>query len=335
MGPKNTSLNASWKSVCPFHKLIGALLVGTFILIWLSSAASPALLVFSLYHGYHLFTSIVLFVTIVAYTPWKRGGISDTINRVFNTYHPCYYRGVNILTEEDTALSSASNKQQQQQQQTFYAIHPHGAFCLGWSMLFCSPLMSHVRFCFAPSLFASPFFRLFSRLVGKPGSAARFAMTSYLKRGESVALPPGGFEEATLTSRRRDIDRVFIKKRTGFVKLSLKHGAAIRPVYVFGEKRLYDNIQGWWNIRLRLNRYGVPTILTWGFWLFPLLPKPDSDLLIVIGKPLVLPKIEEPTKADVELWHGKYVAALTNLFEEHKEDAYGAEDGKTCKLEVW
>ena len=94
--------------------------------------------------------------------------------------------------------------------QTFFAVHPHGAFCIGWALLFTCKIMDGVRFCFAPSLFASPFFRLFSRMVGKPGSAARPSMNSYLKKGEDCALPPGGFEEATLASTSQD--RVFIKK---------------------------------------------------------------------------------------------------------------------------
>ena len=61
-------------------------------------------------------------------------------------------------------------------------------------MLFCHDVMQHVRFCFAPALYASPFFRLFSRVTGRPGSAAKRDMISYMRRGESIALPPGGFE---------------------------------------------------------------------------------------------------------------------------------------------
>ena len=61
-------------------------------------------------------------------------------------------------------------------------------------MLFCHDVMQHVRFCFAPALYASPFFRLFSRVTGRPGSAGKANMVSYMRRGESLALPPGGFE---------------------------------------------------------------------------------------------------------------------------------------------
>lgn len=157
-------------------------------------------------------------------------------------------------------------------------------------------------------------------------------MMEYMKNGESLALPPGGFEEATLTCMTQD--RVYIQKRTGFVRLCLQHGIAIRPVYVFGEKSCYWNIQGAFRTRLALNRYGIPTILSWGNILLPLLPKPNAEVYIVIGKPLVLPKIDQPTKDEVSNWHEKYVSGLKQLFEDHKEKAYGPES-KTMKLEVW
>lgn len=139
-------------------------------------------------------------------------------------------------------------------------------------------------------------------------------------------------QEATLTSTSHD--RVFIKKRTGFIKLCLMHGTAVRPTYVFGERSLFSNIQGMWNLRLALNRYGIPAILVWGHPLLPMVPKDNVKLRVVVGAPLKLPKIENPSKQDVAVWHNKYIAALTKVFEDHKEDAYGPE-GKVAKLEVW
>lgn len=158
-------------------------------------------------------------------------------------------------------------------------------------------------------------------------------MVSYMKRGESLALPPGGFEEATLSCP--DQDRVFVKKRYGFVRLCIQHGIPIRPVYVFGEKGLYWNIQGAWDVRLAMNKNGFPAILTWGHPLFPLMPRHDVDLKIVVGAAMAVPKVEDPSKEVVKQWHDKYMAALTKLFEDHKEAVYGSEAAKTAKLEVW
>ena len=135
---------------------------------------------------------------------------------------------------------------------------------MGWSKLFLNDdkFDNKVRFCFAPYLYKTPFFRLFTLLLGKPGSASKQDMNRYLQQGESLALPIGGIEEATISSLNHD--RVFIQRRTGFIKLCLQYGVAIRPIYVFGEKDCYWNIQGLWKLRLLLNRYGLPTIFAWG-----------------------------------------------------------------------
>jgi hypothetical protein len=324
-GQNVTIVRSDPNSVSVVESVLGGITVTLFIFIWLSSAVSPLIFGFAVVWGYHKVSFAICFITAIAYLPWERGYISQRLQRFIDAHHPSYYNGVNFVFEGGE-VPPAEHKQ------TFFAVHPHGAFCIGWAQLFTSPQMHRVRFCFAPALYASPFFRLFSRCTGKPGSAARSAMDSYLMAGEDVALPPGGFEEATLTDTARD--RVFIKKRYGFVRLCLKHGVAIRPVYVFGEGKLFSNIQGMWSARLALNRFGLPTILVWGRWFFPLLPRKEN-IHIVVGKTIALPKIDNPTKEDVNIWHKKYISELQRIYEEHKEEAYGPEQGKVAKLEVW
>jgi hypothetical protein len=328
-----TVLNTDPSSTTIIETILGALSVSAFIIIWIASCASPVILYLSIKYSYHYITTFIVVCTIAAYTPWEEHGfISRALQNFLNKYHPLYYNGVTLIFEDGDVKLGASSKEKDDDQ-TFYSVHPHGAFCIGWAILYHNPVMRGIRFCFAPSLYASPMFRLFSRAVNKPGSAARHCMNTYLRNGESCALPPGGFEEATLTSTA--VDRVFIKKRYGFVKLCLIHGIQIRPVYCFGEGKLFSNIPGCLKTRLKLNRYGIPTILTWGSVFFPLLPKRGVKLYIVVGRPLVLPKIVHPTKEEVNLWHGKYISELQRIYDEHKLDAYGTVKGKNAKLEVW
>lgn len=309
------------------ESFFGALAVSTFIVTWIASIASPVLLFVSLKNGNHFISVAIVLSIVIAYAPWDHGPLSRIFQAFLNKYHPLYYNGVSILFEGGEVPSAGNQKQ------TFFAVHPHGAFCIGWALLYHNPAMRGVRFCFAPTLFASPFFRIFSRAANCPGSAARPMMNAYLKRGESVALPPGGFEEATLTST--EVDRVFIKCRYGFVRLCLKYGVQIRPVYAFGEGKLFSNIQGLWSTRLALNRFGIPTIVSWGRLLFPVLPKKGVKMHIVVGRPLLLPKIENPTKEEVNLWHKRYILELKRIYDDHKDAAYGFEDGKMAKLEMW
>eukprot|EP00542_Grammatophora_oceanica_P005048 CAMPEP_0194062392 /NCGR_PEP_ID=MMETSP0009_2-20130614/77441_1 /TAXON_ID=210454 /ORGANISM="Grammatophora oceanica, Strain CCMP 410" /LENGTH=159 /DNA_ID=CAMNT_0038714127 /DNA_START=1 /DNA_END=480 /DNA_ORIENTATION=- len=159
-------------------------------------------------------------------------------------------------------------------------------------------------------------------------------MVGYMKNlREHLALPPGGFEEATLSCQTQD--RVYIKKRAGFVKLCLQHGYSIVPVYCFGERQTYWNLQGFWNFRLKqLNGMGIPAVVPWGS-VGMLAKRKNVRMLIVAGEPIRCPKLESPTKLDVERWHKTYMAALVKMFDEFKVDAYGEVAGKTAKLELW
>ncbi|CAB9498663.1 wax alcohol acyltransferase 2 [Seminavis robusta] len=322
------------------EKILGAGAIFLFVSTWIASIFSPFILASSLWKGQYVRTGGIILITILAYLPWEKGNLAADAHNVIYGYFPLYFKSLSLEFEGDELPPEATNnnspdnnKSKQKHQQTFYAIHPHGAFSFGWATLFCH--LQNVRFCFAPPLFASPFFRLFTRIVGKPGSAGKAAMISYMRKGEDLALPPGGFEEATLTCPGKD--RVYIKTRAGFVKLCLQHGIAIRPVYVFGEHGLYWNIQGAWDFRINtLNKkMGMPAIVTWGHPLVPLLPRNTVDMKIVVGAPIELPKIETPTKEEVSKWHSKYMTALQKLYEDHKEAAYGSEVAKTSKLEVW
>ena len=79
-----------------------------------------------------------------------------------------------------------------------------------------------------------------------------------------------------------------------------------------------------------LFRLGLPAIVPWGQWWCPILPKNQVDLHVVVGTPLALPTIPQPTQNDIDTWHGLYVEHLIELFDHHKGRFGIIED-----LEVW
>mmetsp|Transcript_30574 Transcript_30574/g.69962 ORF Transcript_30574/g.69962 Transcript_30574/m.69962 type:complete len:340 (-) Transcript_30574:55-1074(-) len=314
-------------SATTFQTICGGLVISAFIFVWMASLMSPLLLYISVVNSRYTSAFVIVALTVVAYLPWKRGPLTDPISKFVDGYHQYYYSSSSITFEGDVPDPKKNEK-------TFYAVHPHGAFCLGWSMLYHNPIFINTKFCFSPALLASPLFRIWSRITGNSGGADKASMVRCMKDGMGVALPPGGFEEATITSTAHD--RVYIKKRAGFIKICLQHGYSIRPAYAFGERHLYSNVQGLWGLRHQLNKFGVPTIAIAGLWAFPLLPKRPRNvgLHVVVGRKMFLPKIENPTKDDVKEWHQKYISSLSKLFEDHKEKFYGNE-AKTTKLEIW
>lgn len=79
---------------------------------------------------------------------------------------------------------------------------------------------------------------------------------------------PGGFEEATLTTRTEN--RVYLKRRKGFIKYALKYGTTIYPVFVFGENQLFYTFDKLLSLRLWLNKYKMVGTIFWSrFLTFP------------------------------------------------------------------
>ncbi len=114
------------------------------------------------------------------------------------------------------------------------------------------------------------------------------AMKSMMDKSENIGLIPGGFEEATFFKRGHN--RVYIKKRKGFIKYALKYGYKIHPCFCFGEEWTY------WQwapsflapLRLWLNSLKIPATFFVGKWLF-ILPDNDIDMTVCPSVPCTNP----------------------------------------------
>ena len=158
----------------------------------------------------------------------------------------------------------------------------------------------------------------------------RFCHQFFILNIHELALIPGGFEEATFYLRGRH--RIYIKKRKGFIKYALQFGYKIMPSYVFGEELSYWQLDvGFNSIRLWLNKYGIPGTVFIGKY-FTFLPDCNMDVTIVVGKEIILPKIENPSPEDIDKYHAIYIKDLSALFERNKAK-YAATRGD-AKLEI-
>ncbi|CAE7733248.1 Fmn2 [Symbiodinium sp. KB8] len=96
---------------------------------------------------------------------------------------------------------------------------------------------------------------------------------------------------------------------------------AIVPVYVFGEAQLFKQSRILMGFRSWVQRtLGVALVMPYGPWGMPWQKYPDP-VRIVVGKPLAMPRIPDPSKADVAEHHSKCVEELGKLFERHKAGA--------------
>lgn len=210
--------------------------------------------------------------------------------------------------------------------------HPHGVVPLGFVLngavrakarrpeLYLheeAPISHRVSGVQAPVLFRIPLLRQFLQMFGCTVPATKKGMYSLFAQGMTFGIVVGGSEEVALHIRGRE--RLYLKDRAGFLKYALQYGYKVIVAYNFGECDLYQNVSLLEPLNLWLvKRLGFVLPVFWGRWWCPLLPRGDVELHTVFGELLQLPKIEEPSAAEVNEWHQKYIEALTRVFERYK-----------------
>ncbi|KAI6236594.1 Acyltransferase [Aphelenchoides besseyi] len=216
-----------------------------------------------------------------------------------------------------------------------FGCHPHGILSIGVFANFCTNgtqfsskfpgIQSYAAS--LPSQFYYPWRHEIVSALGVICSSATgiSKILSRPKGGNAVCLVVGGAEEAL--DAHRDNYTLCLKNRKGFIKLALRQGASLVPVYSFGETELFTQFENPKGSRLRefqsifKKRVGVAPVLFYGSSLFGnqigFLPH-RNRLITVVGSPIHLTKTLEPSQEEIDATHAKYVAALVQLFEENK-----------------
>lgn len=214
--------------------------------------------------------------------------------------------------------------------------HPHGIFCAGAFAAFgtealgFSSKFSNIR----PYLltlqgqFRFPMYREFLMGAGLC-SITRDSIHWLLNnegKGNMVVIVVGGAMEALDAHRGADV-RLTLRRRRGFVRIALMNGASLLPIFSFGENDLYEqlsNPEGSFIRRIQnfITKFvGISPPIFHGRGVFQYnfgyLPY-RRPMDVIVGKPIDVEKIENPTEAEVDRYHNLYVESLTKLFDEHK-----------------
>ncbi|XP_058832632.1 2-acylglycerol O-acyltransferase 2-A-like isoform X1 [Topomyia yanbarensis] len=141
----------------------------------------------------------------------------------------------------------------------------------------------------------------------------------------AVVIIVGGAAES-LNCRPNNYQLV-LKKRKGFCRIALQTGTPIVPVINFGELDLYDQPANPPGSRLRRFQEWVKAttgiapaaLIGRGFFQYTIgvIPR-RKPINTVVGAPVQVTKLVNPSKEDVECLHEKFCAALEDLFETHK-----------------
>jgi 2-acylglycerol O-acyltransferase 2 len=232
-----------------------------------------------------------------------------------------------------------------------FGYHPHGIIAIGALTNFATEATGFSRLFPGINLrlltltmnFQIPFSSLVLGWLGACDASPK-SINHILSKGQgnSVMLVLGGAKEA-LDARPGKYE-LFLKNRKGFVKLALRNGAALVPVFSFGELDVYDQVPNPEGSRLRevqdksqeVLGFSLPLIRGRGIfnYTFGLLPH-RRPIVSVVGRPIPVPKTPEKeiTAELIDKYHEQYVAALIEVFDYHKK-TYIKEGADTATLKI-
>ena len=197
-----------------------------------------------------------------------------------------------------------------------YAVHPHGIIANGFGFAMQDCVSRGERVSVAVTRWIcllNPLFRWFVNSMGcELISVSKSDLHRSMRRGDNIAILPGGFEEVLMMEDRRDV--VFLRKRSGFLHMASKYGYEVVPVFLFGESQLYKNyimlpsFVKRWSSRLRM-----PLVIPRGrtFWNF-LPSSPRRGMVIVFGDPVV-----NNREGDLQSMHRDYLDIITAIYSKY------------------
>jgi len=283
------------------------------------AALGTASLAVSLFSGVPLFKSLVISL-LVAYLP-------SYFDRSELTAEGRYWAwfAENSLWKRIFAWFPASihfESPLSPEKQYIFGSHPHGVMSLHHAMLASNGCNFHSvspgssrRDLGASVVFRIPFYRDILLWLGVV-DASRTVAKKVLKSGKSLLILVGGEQEQLRSQVGEHV--VFIKDRKGFVRLALEHGVPIVPAYTFGETDLYYSSRFLYGFRMWLMKNFRVAIT------FSSLKPKRVPLVSCFGTPIEVPRVENPSKEQVDEYHQKYMDELVRVFEKNKaEHGYG------------
>lgn len=206
--------------------------------------------------------------------------------------------------------------------------NPHGSFatggiCYAMANFRLHPVLRKLEgnLMAASVIFYVPIMRELLMILGCR-DAGKKTVASLLEKNRSLGCSPGGIWEQLHTDSRRE--QCFVMRNMGFLRLALKHGRPVVPIYAFGESQLYTTYDVGLDFRKWLARkcYLGVSVATGRFGLpFPLIPHPIK-MTIVSGLEVDLgPPNPNPTAAELDAAFQKYSAELHRLFDKYKDRA--------------
>ncbi|KAL2650659.1 hypothetical protein R1flu_018787 [Riccia fluitans] len=251
-----------------------------------------------------IFAVLALFPNV--YSPTYRRAVRETFYRLFARYVP-------------KAQYIVPDKPFPEDKSYIFACHPHGR------MFYSGILFTQLHETWregilkngdifmgaAGGFFYIPILNLLFSLAGTV-PVTKSNIVAKLREGSHMTILIGGIKEV-LMGTEDHVDRIYLKKRKGFIKIAIEENAGVVPVYFFNENQMFNhNSKSFLKIFEHINKYyyrlGVPFFR--GRYNLPMPFR--RPLLMAIGEPLFAKEGE-----NVDSFHQRYMQALRELFDKY------------------
>lgn len=251
-------------------------------------------------------------------SPWFR---SLKIWRYFAEYYPA-----SLLKECDLPADRPY----------VFGYHPHGIIGMGALATFATEATGFSKAYpdIKPHLltltnnFHVPLYREVIMALGI-SSVSRESCSNILSRGagQAITIVVGGAAES-LSARPGTAD-LTLKRRLGFIKVAIQHGADLVPVFSFGENDIYNQMpnekgttiyalqkkfQSMFGFTLPL--FHGRGLLNYNLGLMPY----RRRIVSVIGRPIHVQRCEKPSLDEVERIQRMYIEELTRIWNTYKDE---------------
>lgn len=216
-----------------------------------------------------------------------------------------------------------------------FGYHPHGVISVGAWTNFATEANDFsakfpgitCRLLTLTSNFNFPLYRDYLMAQGL-ASVSRQSCENILHKGpgHSVMIVVGGAGES-LNARPGVYDLV-LKKRQGFIKLAIRNGACLCPVFSFGENDIWeqaDNPKGGkiWKFQKtvqKLSGWTMPLFHGRGLFNYDVGMLPHRrPITTIVGKPIEVVQNDNPTEEEVLEVQTKYIDELYDIWNTYKD----------------
>ncbi|EKM81559.1 hypothetical protein AGABI1DRAFT_118672 [Agaricus bisporus var. burnettii JB137-S8] len=214
-----------------------------------------------------------------------------------------------------------------------FGYHPHGVGALvtfateatGFSSLF-PGITPHLLT--LTNNFKVPFYRDILMALGIY-SVSKASCSNILKAGpgSSITIVVGGAAESL--SARPGTVNLTLRKRFGFIKVAIQHGADLVPVFSFGENDIYEQMPNEKGTTIHTLQKHFQSIFGFTLPLFHgrgvlnynlgLMPY-RRRIVVVIGRPIPVKQHDKPTTEEVREVQEKYITELTRIWDTYKDE---------------